>query len=158
MHRFLPVYDEGSLEPEAYDFAVALMLPADEFRLHVRSDLTLRRARDLKRAYWISIQAIVRAARDRDLISAARYASLYKQISARGWRHDEPDPIPVEQPTIWPEALRVHRERHRYGVDDLARIARMTPEALGDLFPKDFSRRLRLVAHEGLAGERIVGA
>jgi Zn-dependent peptidase ImmA (M78 family)/DNA-binding XRE family transcriptional regulator len=145
MHRYLPVHDESVLEPEAYEFAVALTLPPEDFDRAVSGDLTLRRARDLKRAYWISIQAIVKAARDRGLIPGHRYTSLYKQISARGWRRDEPDPIPVERPRIWPSALSVHRERHGYTDEELARIARLTVDDLRELFPHDFTRRLRVV-------------
>ena len=145
MHRYLPTHDEAILEPEAYEFAVALLLPPEEFDRAVGSDLTLRRARDLKRANWVSIQAIVKAARDRNLITASRYTSLYKQISARGWRRDEPDSVPIEQPSVWPAALEVHRGRHGYSDDELAQIACITPEDLSDLFPRNFAPRLRVV-------------
>ena len=145
MHRYLPVHDESTLEPEAYEFAIGFTLPPEDFNRLIDVDLTLLRARDLKRAYWISIQAIVKAARDRRLISPHRYTSLYKQISARGWRRDEPDPIPIEPPTIWPSALKVHRERHGYDEEDLARIACITVEELTQLFPRDFAPRLRAI-------------
>lgn len=145
MHRYLAVKDESRLEPEAYEFAIAFTLPPQDFNRHVDPNLTLRRSRDLKRAYWISIQAITRAARDRQLISATRHTSLYKQISARGWRRSEPDPIPVEQPSVWPNALEVHRKRHGYTDDELAHIARLSAADLGSLFPNDFSPGLRVV-------------
>jgi Zn-dependent peptidase ImmA (M78 family)/transcriptional regulator with XRE-family HTH domain len=145
MHRYLPVREESVMEPQAYAFALALTLPPEDFDRHVRADLTLNRARDLKRAYRVSIQAIMRAARDRRLITSERYVSLYKQISARGWRRDEPDPVALEAPTTWPEALAVHRERHGYGIEELAAIARVTSDDLRDLFPRDFTPRLRLV-------------
>lgn len=147
IHRFLPVHDESMLEPEAYEFGVGFLLPPEDFNRAIKADLTLRRARDLKRAYWISIQAVVKAARDRRLISPHRYTSLYKQISARGWRRDEPDPIPVERPTIWPSALEVHRNRHDYSDEELAHIARVTSDDLRDLFPRDFLPRLRVVSN-----------
>jgi Zn-dependent peptidase ImmA (M78 family) len=145
MHRFLPVHDENTLEPAAYEFAVAFTLPPEDFDRTIDADLTLGRARDLKRAYWISIQAIVKAARDRALIPPHRYTSLYKQISARGWRRDEPEPIPIEQPTIWPNALDVHRQRHGYSHEELASIARITVDDLSQLFPHDFAPRLRVI-------------
>jgi Zn-dependent peptidase ImmA (M78 family)/DNA-binding XRE family transcriptional regulator len=145
MHRYLPVHDERVQEPQAYEFATALLLDPDEFNRAVDRDLTLRRARDLKRAYWVSIQAIIKVARDRRLITAERYTSLYKQVSARGWRRDEPDTIPIEQPTIWPAVLDVQRSRHGYSDDDLALIARLTPEDLISLFPRDFAPRLRVI-------------
>jgi Zn-dependent peptidase ImmA (M78 family)/transcriptional regulator with XRE-family HTH domain len=145
MHRYLAVQDESRLEPEAYEFGTAMTLPPEDFNRYVDPNLTLRRARDLKRAYWISIQAIVRAARDRQLISTSRHTSLYKQISARGWRRSEPDPIPVELPTIWPNALEVHRGRHGYSDDELAQIARLSTSDLSNLFPSDFSPRFRVL-------------
>lgn len=145
MHRYLPVHDESSQEPQAYEFATALLLDPGEFDRAVGTDLTLRRARDLKRAYWVSIQAIIKVARDRRLITDARYTSLYKQLSARGWRRDEPDTIPIEQPTIWPAVLDVQRSRHGYTDEDLAHIARLRPPDLRDLFPRDFAPRLRVV-------------
>lgn len=148
MHRYLPVHNEALLEAEAYEFAVALTLPPEEFDRAIGPDLTLTRARDLKRAYWISIQAIVKAARDRRLISRKRYTSLYKQISARSWRRAEPDPVPVEAPAIWPAALKVHCERHGYADDELAQIGRVTVDELAELFPRDFAPRLRLVASD----------
>jgi Zn-dependent peptidase ImmA (M78 family) len=145
LHRYLPVHDESRLEPEAYDFAVALTLPAPEFNCVIDDALTLSRARDLKRAYRISIQAIVREARTRNLISQQRYTSLYKQISARGWRRHEPDPVPIEQPSTWPAALEIHRTLHGYEIEDLASIARLPADDLRALFPRDFEPRLRLL-------------
>jgi Zn-dependent peptidase ImmA (M78 family)/transcriptional regulator with XRE-family HTH domain len=146
LHRFLAVEDERRIESEAYSFATALMLPADEFDLNVPADLTLRRARDLKRSYWISIQAIIRAARDRGLIDGERYVSLCKQISARGWRREEPEPVDVERPSVWTNGLGVHRHRHDYDDEDLAKIARLSLADLTGLFPTDFSPRFRVLA------------
>lgn len=145
LHRYLPVQDERVLEFEAYRFATALMLPPEEFDRQVGSDLTLRQARDLKRSYWISIQAIIRAAKDRGRIDPSRYTSLCKQISARGWRCEEPDPLPIENPGVWTDALSVHRTRHGYGDEELAAIARLTVDDLASLFPCDIAPRLRVV-------------
>ena len=152
MHRWIPTRDEKREEDLAFTFATALTLPPEEFDRQIQGDLTLSRARDLKRAYWISIQAIVFTAHTRGLITKARYQSLYRQVSARGWRHDEPENIPVEQPTIWPSVLNVHRTHHRYSDDELAAIARMTPDTLADLFPENFARRLRVLPGGGGGG------
>lgn len=140
LHRLLPAVDEREIEDQAFRFAAALLLPSDSFDQAVPYDaLTLRRARELKRAYGVSIQAIVRAARSRDRISQARYTSLYKQLSARQWRIHEPDPIEVETPNLWPEVVDVHRTDHEYSDDELAGIARVAPETLNDLFPDLFA-------------------
>jgi Zn-dependent peptidase ImmA (M78 family) len=151
LHRLLPTHEESLLESEAYTFGLAFTLPPDDFDRNIRGDLTLGQARDLKRAYGISMQAIMRAARDRDLIPASRFTSLYKQVSARRWRHVEPESIPIEQPTIWPAALDVHRSRHGYTDNDLAEIARVSREALHDLFPGNFRSQLQVVRDERTA-------
>jgi Zn-dependent peptidase ImmA (M78 family)/DNA-binding XRE family transcriptional regulator len=151
LHRLLPTHEESLLEGEAFSFSLALLLPPDEFDRSVPRDLTLRQARDLKRAYWVSIQAVMRAARDRGLITPARFTSLYKQVSARGWRRVEPEDIPIEEPTIWPAALDVHRNRHGYSDDDLARIARLSRDALHDLFPHNFRSQLQIVREQAAA-------
>ncbi len=156
LHRRLPSSDEAEQEHEAFQFAAELLLPADTFDSAVPYDgLTLATARSLKETYWVSIQAIIRAAHDRGRITRARYTSLYKQLSARGWRTDEPVAVEPEQPRLWPEILRVHRDEHGFSDGDLAATARVTTDALTDLFPHDFVRTqppLRLVRSSAATG------
>jgi Zn-dependent peptidase ImmA (M78 family) len=140
LHRRLPTADETDQELQAFQFAAGLLLPADTFDRAVPYDaLTLAKARALKETYWVSIQAIIRAAYDRRRITRDRYTSLHKQLSARGWRTNEPIVIPPETPRLWPEVLRVHREHHGYTDADLASVARVTHETLAELFPSDFA-------------------
>lgn len=140
LHRLIPVVDEGEVEAQAFRFAAALLLPRDTFDRAVPFDaLTLQQARALKRTYGVSLQAIIRAAHDRERISRARYTSLYKQLSARQWRVHEPDPVPVEQPRLWPDVLHVHRAEHGYSDAELAALAHVTPEILNELFPALFA-------------------
>lgn len=149
LHRMLPTIEEGESELQAFQFATALLLPADQFDAAVPYDaLTLARARDLKGAFGVSIQAIVRAAYDRGRITRDRYSSLFKQLSARQWRVVEPDPVPLETPHLWGEVLRVHREEHGYADASLAIIARVPTGDLGELFPDSFPpmRALRVVS------------
>ena len=153
LHRYLPVQDASLLEPEAYAFAAAFLLPPEEFDAQIGPELSLGQARDLKRAYKVSIQAIIRAARDRGLIGPAHYTALCKQISDRHWRTAEPDALEAERGTVWAEALGVHRHRHGYADEELARIARLAPSDLAALFPRDFPPRFRV-----LRGERPVRA
>lgn len=139
LHRLLPTAEQTEQELQAFQFAAALLLPADEFdRAIPYGTLTLSKARGLKETYWVSIQAIIRAAYDRGRISRDRYTSLFKQLSARGWRTEEPAPIPPESLQLWPEVLRVHREHHGYSDEDLAAVARVGVTTLSDLFPNDF--------------------
>lgn len=147
LHRRLPSIEESETELQAFSFAAALLLPPAEFDRAVPFDaLTLTDARRLKQTFGVSIQAIIRTAHERGRISRARYTSLFKQLSARQWRTQEPDPVPVEMPRIWPEVLRIHREGHGYSDADLAEIGRVDEATLGELFPDDFRRRPALRA------------
>jgi Zn-dependent peptidase ImmA (M78 family) len=147
LHRMLPSIEEAETELQAFRFAAGFLLPPEQFDRAIPFDaLTLSEARRLKQAYHVSIQAIIRAAYERGRITRGRYTSLFKQLSARQWRSREPDPVPLERPSIWPEVVRVHREDHGYSDDDIAAIARVTPALLGDLFPEDFRRRPALRA------------
>ena len=147
LHRMQPTLDETETELQAFTFAAALLLPPEAFDGAVPFDaLTLSVARELKRTFGVSIQAIIRAAFDRKRISRGRYTSLYKQLSARQWRTTEPDAVVLERPRIFDEVLRVHRETHGYSDQDLAELTHVTIETLADLFPESFSARPRLRA------------
>jgi Zn-dependent peptidase ImmA (M78 family) len=148
LHRRLAASDEAEQELQAFRFAAALLLPADSFDPSVASNLTLTQARSLKHAYWVSMQAIIRAAYDRERISRDRYTSLFKQLSARGWRINEPVSVAREEPQLWPAVLRVHRAEHGYSDEELANIARVDVDTLSELFPAEFKPqgpRLRVV-------------
>jgi Zn-dependent peptidase ImmA (M78 family)/DNA-binding XRE family transcriptional regulator len=145
LHRMLPSHGETEFELQAFTFATALLLPPEDFDHQIPYDaLTLAQARRLKRTFGVSIQAIVRAAHNRGRITRHRYTSLYKQLSGRHWRVIEPDPITLEEPRLWPEAIRVHREVHGYGDQDLAALARVNSQLLAHLFPESFRVRPRL--------------
>lgn len=142
LHRMQPTHDELETELQAFTFAAALLLPPEDFDAAVPFDaLTLGHARQLKRAFGVSIQAIIRAAYDRGRVSRTRYSSLYKQLSARQWRTTEPDPIPLERPRIFSDVLSVHRQTHNYTDEDLAAIAHVTTDTLAQLFPEHFAAR-----------------
>lgn len=147
LHRRLPTIEEAETELQAFSFASALLMPHQEFDRMVPYDaMTLSDARRLKRTFGVSIQAVIRAAYERGRISRSRYSSLFKQLSARQWRMQEPDPIPIEMPRVWPEVLRVHRQEHGFSDSDLAEIARVDEPTLNDLFPDDFQPVPRLRA------------
>jgi Zn-dependent peptidase ImmA (M78 family) len=142
LHRMVPTIDERETELQAFVFAAAFLLPAEQFDRAVPFDaLTLTHARHLKRTFGVSMQAIIRAAFVRGRISQARYTSLYKQLSARQWRTQEPDAIPIEPVHTWTEAIRIHREQHGYSDSELAAIARVSDSLLAELFPENFRYR-----------------
>lgn len=77
------------VEAQANAFAGELLLPAEVIRPALRN-LKIGRLLDLKREYGVSMQAIVERAYHLDLLSPAQRTSMYKMLSARGWRTGEP--------------------------------------------------------------------
>lgn len=101
-------------EKEAFRFGAALLFPEPAFRREFWGSYQkgwsgLRR---LKRRWGISLQAIVYRAHELNLLNSAEYRRLNKQIAARGWKTDEPDEPPSEEPELLQEALvTLQRER-----------------------------------------------
>lgn len=92
--------DDRDAEIEAHRFAGAFLMPAHAADEAFVGPLTLRHFGRLKAAWGIAIQALVIRAADRDLLTPERKQSLFRQISVRGWRLNEPVPVEVESPVL----------------------------------------------------------
>lgn len=91
--------DSGAAEKEADTFAGAFLLPREASN-ELTSSLTLRDFALLKATWGVSIQALVMRAAQLGVIDDSRRVSLFKQISARGWRHNEPVKVHPEAPLL----------------------------------------------------------
>lgn len=87
-------------EQEADRFAGALLLPRQAAIDVLSERLTLRDFAALKAQWGVSIQALVMRAHHLGVIDDDRRTSLFKQISARGWRHNEPVRVKHEEPVL----------------------------------------------------------
>ena len=91
----------ADLEKEANLFAAEFLLPEQALHAALSQPLTLESAMQLKMHWKVSIQMVVRRARDIGAIPERRYRELFQQIGAKGWRTQEPVTIPVEQPRLY---------------------------------------------------------
>jgi Zn-dependent peptidase ImmA (M78 family) len=121
------------IEPEADRFASELLMPAADIRDDL-SNLTLPKAAALKLEWRVSIQALVRRARDVGAIPSEKYKSLCVQISKAGIRRNEPNPIAPEAPQNLRAILGTHRIEHGYGNSELSEIALAFPDEFDELF------------------------
>lgn len=99
-------------EDEANQIASAFLFPLDRVRSSMGPDTKLKNLAELKATWGVSMQAIVMRGRFVGAITNAHATSLFKQISARGWRKSEPVHVPHETPVL----LRTLLER-KYGVN-----------------------------------------
>ena len=94
-------------EDAAFRFAGAFLLPADTLCKEIgirRANLQLAELMALKRRFGISLQAILRRLCDLGIISKTTYKGWMIEIGKKGWRKQEPEPIPVENST-WLERM-----------------------------------------------------
>lgn len=108
MHKSIPLEDYNKkdiykkIENQAHRFANELLYPS-EVAIDELFYPTLEKFVQLKMKWLISIQAILRKTRDLELITEDEYIKLYKTISYRRWRKNEPldDDLVGEQPTLF---------------------------------------------------------
>jgi Zn-dependent peptidase ImmA (M78 family) len=96
---------QGNLDEEkaAFRFAAALLAPASNLRAFIgtrRHHIHLDELILLKHHFGMSIQALLYRMLTLEIISQRLYRSLMIELSERGWRTQEPEPLPLEEP-IW---------------------------------------------------------
>lgn len=98
--------DVDGAELEAHRFAGAFLLPASRMEEAIGGGVTLSDLARLKARWGVSMQAIIMRGAELGLIDPARKTGLFRQLSARGWRKDEPVEVHNEQPMLTWELLR----------------------------------------------------
>jgi len=88
------------VEREADRFAAEFLMPETAMRRELVPPLSLMSIAKLKPRWRVAIQALIRRAHDLELITPRQYTYLFQQLSARGWRTEEPAhlEVPVEKP------------------------------------------------------------
>lgn len=131
LHQTRIVLDRKVAEKEAFHFAGALLLPREAADDEIELPVTLRALAHTKARYGISIAGLIQRCFTLGLIDEARRTSLFKQLSARGWRKHEPVEVPNESPTL----LREFTERvvGTSRPNQLARRFHLPPMAMADL-------------------------
>jgi Zn-dependent peptidase ImmA (M78 family)/DNA-binding XRE family transcriptional regulator len=83
-------------EKEANLFAAEFLMPETAMRDEIIPPVTLMDIAKLKPRWKVSMQALVRRAYDLKIITERQYEYLFVQISARGWRKQEPSNLEVQ--------------------------------------------------------------
>ncbi len=78
------------LETDANAFAAEFLLPEDGIRYDLVPPVTLTNLAELKPKWGVSLQTLIRRAKDLEIISLRQYRYLFEQLGARGWRLQEP--------------------------------------------------------------------
>ncbi len=100
-HIMLRATDRLDEEQAVHRFAGAFLVPAEAAYLElgrVRTRLDLLELAMLKKKYGMSMGAWIYRARDLGILNEHAASVLWRQLSARGWRRQEPNPLPPEEP------------------------------------------------------------
>lgn len=116
--------DPESFEKEADQFASEFLIPTSECRNEL-INLTYQKLSQLK-LYWnISKRAIVYKAKSIGAITDERYKSLMIELSRRGERVKESFDVEIDEPRIFSEILKAHREHLGYTLNEVMAIVNL---------------------------------
>lgn len=96
------------VETEANRFAGALLMPEAAAQHELHSQITLSQLARVKARFGISIQALIMRAAALKIIDQQRQRSLFVQLSARGWRQNEPVEVQPEHPILMRRLLELN--------------------------------------------------
>ena len=101
MHLLCHHEDTGRQEEEeANHFAGALLMPKGDVHKHIHRSFGLVRLIELKHRWGVALSALVYRIHALKLISDWQYRMLFIELSKRGFRNNEPKPIPRESSTL----------------------------------------------------------
>lgn len=135
------VPDDRDREAQAYKFALALMVPAEDFILDIahtacRWDDFLR----LRHKWGISAAALGRRARDLGFLDARAYKSLNITRRQRGhWSNEPGEDAELERPSVFPEAVSLLRQQAGWNDGRFSEVAGLPYRRLTELMPEDFT-------------------
>lgn len=122
-------------EDEANRFAGAFLVPSERAREFITADVTLRDFARLKATWGVSIQALIMRCSHLGLIDPARKTSLFKQLSARGWRKNEPVKVHFEVPALLSTLIEERFGEGMFGYRRAAEVLGLPTFLLGTLAP-----------------------
>ncbi|MFI5299640.1 MAG: ImmA/IrrE family metallo-endopeptidase [Polyangiales bacterium] len=119
LHSHKDHVDDASIEAEADEFASEFAMPANDIRPHLRT-VTLERLATLKLTWRMSIASMIMAARRLGLIQERWERTLWIGMSRNGWRVDEPNHVPRDEPALIGEVVTFFRKNLEYSEQQMA--------------------------------------
>jgi Zn-dependent peptidase ImmA (M78 family)/transcriptional regulator with XRE-family HTH domain len=126
-----PAGGSPEFEKEADQFAAELLTPLHSLANEMPTSPKLSALYAMKLRWGVSVQSLIRRAKDLGLVTDDQYMSLFKQISARGERMNERNQIRKEKPRVYRKMAEVI-----FGpspASGLADLALWTPEFAEDV-------------------------
>jgi Zn-dependent peptidase ImmA (M78 family)/DNA-binding XRE family transcriptional regulator len=119
LHTFRQHVPTDIREDEANQFASAFLIPLLRVREALGAGTKLRDLAQLKAKWGVSMQAIIMRGKRSGAISETQASSLFRQISSRGWRKNEPVQVPHETPVLLRTLLELKYGSSPFTSDDM---------------------------------------
>jgi len=126
-HIFMHRVPTPNAEEEADRFASEFLMPERDVAIDLQG-MTVPKALRLKPRWRVSMQALIRRARDLGKISDRQYTSLFTYLSKLGYRKNEPVPLDPEHPTTIRRLIDVHFQDLGYSLSELSETVFCTEE------------------------------
>ena len=126
-------------EDQANTFGSAFLLPRDAFLRDLPRTPDLRRLLALKPRWGVSVAAMVRRAYGLGIYSEWQYKSAFIELSRRGWRTGEPDPVAREESLAFTKVLEIMAQKGQ-GVRELAEAIAVPEADVRELIPVTTTR------------------
>lgn len=133
------------IELQAHAFASAFLLPEEEFYKDVSPYATnLAYYTELKKTWKVSIAAMIRRAKDLDIINADDYSRLMRNMQKQGIRKTEPldDELVTAEPSLLRQAIKILFDQKVFTPNDF--LEELSREYGLTLYPKDIEVLLGL--------------
>lgn len=122
-------------ERQADEFASELLMPADTIRAELQHGrLDLARLLELKHRWGVSMAALLRRASTLGVISDWMYRNLMVEMSALGYRTQEPSDLVREHPRFFRAFVARLRDEQGYSLGQLAEAAGLLPDEFAALY------------------------
>jgi Zn-dependent peptidase ImmA (M78 family)/DNA-binding XRE family transcriptional regulator len=126
------------IEKEANHFGGSFLMPAETFKNDVTSP-TLDGFLKLKAKWGVSVQSMIFRARQLKIITEDHYSELYRQLSVKGWRTNEPldEVVPEIRPSLGKRSLDVLEENAVLNAWELSTELPVPTYVLSQIFDRD---------------------
>lgn len=133
------------IELQAHAFASAFLLPAEAFRKDVSPYATnLAYYTELKKTWKVSIAAMIRRAKDLDIITGDDYSRLMRNMQKQGIRKVEPldDELVTAEPSLLRQAIKILFDQKVFTPNEF--LEELSREYGLTLYPRDIEILLGL--------------
>lgn len=121
-------------ERQADQFASEFLMPASNIRAGLRGEVDLNKLLSLKQQWGVSMAALARRALSLNIVSDWQFRNLMVEMSALGYRTQEPGTIAPEQPRRLPRLITHLEEDLGFSTQQIADAVGLLLEELDSLY------------------------